>query len=64
MQGRRLVFFDFDAGEPADGQTWLQITSIAGAGDTGKSEIRQKIIRLNEEDQRKLYAMLKERFEK
>ena len=41
---------------------WLQITSVSNIGDISR-EVKQKIIRLNDEDQRKLYEMLKAKYE-
>lgn len=58
--GRRIVQFDFDRGAPEDGQEWLQITALKFIGSISR-DVEQKIIRLNEEDQKALYLLLHEK---
>jgi len=61
MKKHSYVSFDWDNGSPEDGQEWLQITAITGIGGADQ-EIRQKIIRLNEDRQKQLYDLLAAKF--
>jgi hypothetical protein len=67
LKPKRLVYFEFthpQYGQPVtEGEEWLQITSISNIGDIGQP-IKQKIIRLDGEDQLQLYELLKTKFER
>lgn len=62
----RLLYFEFVQSldkNPPTTEEWLQIISLSKIGSIDRPPT-QKIIRLNQEDQKALYEMLKTKFEK